>query len=124
MKARGYGFPRFKKFGQYRSFLFPQFKENPVIGSRIKLPKLGEMPIVLHRQIPEGFEVKTVRVIRKHSGWTVTLCLQADVTVPDVLPHGQAIGIDVGLSYFLSSSDNVGSSHYPLAQGFHNLPLK
>jgi putative transposase len=105
MKARGHGFPRFKKFGQYRSFLFPQFKENPVNGSKIKLPKIGEMPIVLHRQIPDGFEVKTVRVIRKHSGWYVTLCLQCDVTIPDVPPHGNALGIDVGLSYFLSTSD-------------------
>jgi putative transposase len=105
MKARGHGFPRFKKFGQYRSFLFPQFKESPITGCRIKLPKIGEMPIVLHRQIPDGFEVKTVRVIRKHSGWYVTLCIQADVTIPEVPPHGHAIGIDVGLSYFLSTSD-------------------
>jgi putative transposase len=105
MKARGYGFPRFKKYGQYRSFLFPQFKENPVVGSKIRLPKIGEMPIVLHRSIPDEFDVKTVRVIRKHSGWYVTLCLQCDVNIPDVLPHGNALGIDVGLSYFLSTND-------------------
>lgn len=105
MKARGHGFPRFKKYGQYRSFLFPQFKENPVTGSKIKLPKIGEMPIVLHRPIPDGFDVKTVRVIRKHFGWYVTMSLQADVTIPDVPPHGHAIGIDVGLSFFLSTSD-------------------
>jgi putative transposase len=104
-KERGYGFPRFKKFGQYRSFLFPQFKASPVIGCQIKLPKLGAMPIVLHRPIPDGFAVKTVRVIRKHSGWYVTLCLQADVSIPDVMPHGRAIGIDVGLEYFLSTSE-------------------
>jgi putative transposase len=105
MKARKHGFPRFKKYGQYRSFLFPQFKENPVTGSQIKLPKIGLMPIVLHRPIPDGFEVKTVRAVWKHSGWYVTLCLQCDVIIPDVLPHGNALGIDVGLSYFLSTSD-------------------
>lgn len=105
MKARGHGFPRFKKYGQYRSFIFPQFKENPVVGSKIRLPKIGEMPIVLHRSIPDGFDVKTVRVIRKHSGWYVTLCLQCDISIPDVLPHGNALGIDVGLSYFLSTND-------------------
>ncbi len=106
-KKRGYGFPRFKKFGQYRSFLFPQFKESPVIGSQIKLPKLGLMPIVLHRPIPDGFDVKTVRVIRKHSGWYVTLCIQADESIPDVAPHGRSIGVDVGLEYFLSTSDGL-----------------
>jgi len=105
MKQRGHGFPRFKKFGQYRSFLFPQFKTNPVDGDNIKLPKIGLMPIILHRPIPDGFAVKTVRVTRKHSGWYLTLCLQIDVNIPDVVPHGMAIGIDVGLSYFLSTSE-------------------
>ena len=106
-KARGHGFPRFKKFGQYRSFLFPQFKESPVLGSQIKLPKLGLMPIVLHRPIPDGFAVKTVRIVRKHSGWYATLCIQAAVSIPDVAPHGHSIGIDVGLEYFLSTSDGL-----------------
>ncbi|MGC9503427.1 RNA-guided endonuclease InsQ/TnpB family protein [Baaleninema sp.] len=107
-KERGFGFPRFKKFGQYRSFLFPQFKTNPVRGNKIKLPKIGEMPIVLHRPIPDGFVVKTVRVIKKHSGWYATLCLQIDVSVPEVPPViGHAIGIDVGLEYFLSTSDGL-----------------
>ena len=106
-KVRGHGFPRFKKFGQYRSFLFPQFKESPVAGNQIKLPKLGLMPIVLHRPIPDGFAVKTVRVVRKHSGWYATLCIQADVSIPDVAPHGHSIGIDVGLEYFLSTSDGL-----------------
>lgn len=107
MKQRGYGFPRFKKFGQYRSFLFPQFKSNPIVGSQIKLPKIGLMPIVLHRPIPEGFTVQTVRVVCKHSGWYVMLCLVADVSVPEVPPHGRAIGIDIGLSYFLSTSEDL-----------------
>ena len=106
-KARGHGFPRFKKFGQYRSFLFPQFKTSPVMGSQIKLPKLGLMPIVLHRPIPDGFVVKTVRIVRKHSGWYATLCIQSDVSIPDVAPHGHSIGIDVGLEYFLSTSDGL-----------------
>lgn len=29
-QQRGFGFPRFKKVGQFKSLLFPQFKENPV----------------------------------------------------------------------------------------------
>jgi len=54
-KERGHGFPRFKKCGQYRSMLFPQFKTSPLRGHEIKLPKIGTMPIVLHRPIPDGF---------------------------------------------------------------------
>jgi putative transposase len=105
MMERGFGFPRFKKFGQYRSFVFPQFKSNPVTGFQIKLPKIGAMPINLHRPIPEGFVVKQVRVISKASGWYAQLILQSDVSVPDIMPSGNSIGIDLGLEKFLAVSD-------------------
>lgn len=39
-QQKGFGFPRFKKFGQLKSLLFPQFKGNPVTGLHIKLPKI------------------------------------------------------------------------------------
>lgn len=61
-QEKQFGFPRFKKVGRYRSFVFPQFKSNPITGWQIKLPKIGKMPIVLHRAIPDGFVVKQVRV--------------------------------------------------------------
>ena len=105
MKQKGYGFPRFKKFGQFKSFLFPQINNDAIQGNQIKLPKIGMVTINLHRPIPDGFTLKTARIVRKALGWYVMLTLQIDVEVPDVLPHGQAIGIDVGLSYFLSTSD-------------------
>ncbi len=104
MKERGFGFPRFKKYGQYRSFVFPQFKSNPVTGCQIKLPKIGAVPINLHRPIPDGFVVKQVRVVRKASGWYAALILQSDVSVADIQPHGEPIGIDVGLEKFLACS--------------------
>ena len=107
-KERGHGFPRFKKFGQYRSFLFPQFKENPVVGSQIKLPKLGLMSICVAPSYPRRLLLsRRFAIIRKPSGWYATLCIQADVSIPDVAPHGRSLGIDVGLEYFLSTSDGL-----------------
>jgi len=41
MWERNFGFPRFKKCGRMRSFVFPQFKNNPVMGNKIKLPVIG-----------------------------------------------------------------------------------
>ncbi len=52
------GFPRFKKSGRMRSFLFPQFEKNPIIGNKIKLPVIGWMRMRLSRPIPEGFILK------------------------------------------------------------------
>jgi putative transposase len=107
-KARGFGFPRFKKFGQYRSFLFPQFAENPITGYHVKLPKIGLVTINQHRPIPDGFVVKQVRVLSRarNTKWYVVVTIQSDVSVPDPMPYGRGIGIDIGLEKFLTTSDN------------------
>ncbi|MBE9127408.1 MULTISPECIES: RNA-guided endonuclease InsQ/TnpB family protein [unclassified Coleofasciculus] len=68
-QKRGFGFPRFKKYGQFKSLLFPQFKENPVPNLHVLLPKIGTIPINLHRPIPTGFVVKQVRILRKADRW-------------------------------------------------------
>ncbi len=106
-QKRGHGFPRFKKFGQFKSFVFPQFKSNPINGFAIKLPKIGEVPINLHRPIPDGFKVKQVRVLSRVRGtqWYVVVTIESEVSVPDAPVHGRAIGIDLGLERFLTASD-------------------
>jgi putative transposase len=103
----GHGFPRFKKFGQFKSLLFPQFKQNPLTSNQIGLPKLGMIPINLHRPIPNGFVVKQVRIINKADFWYASINIQCNVNVPQTMPHGHPIGVDVGLSKFLATSDGV-----------------
>jgi putative transposase len=104
---RGFGFPRFKKYGQFKSLLFPQFKENPVTNLHIKLPKIGAIPINLHRPIPKGFVVKQVRILRKADKWYASVNIQCNVNVPDPAPHGHPIGVDIGLEKFLATSEGV-----------------
>jgi putative transposase len=96
-----------KKFGQFKSLLFPQFKENPVTGTDIALPKLGLIPINLHRPIPSEFAVKQVRIFNKADIWYASINIQCDVSVPNPMPQGHPIGVDVGLSKFLATSDGV-----------------
>ena len=103
----GHGFPRFKKFGQFKSLLFPQFVKNPVTGIHIALPKLGLIPINLHRQIPSGFVVKQVRIINKADRWYASINIQCDVNIPNPSPQGHPIGVDIGLSKFLATSDGM-----------------
>lgn len=106
-QKRGHGFPRFKKFGQFKSFVFPQFKDNSINGFTIKLPKIGKVSINLHRPIPHGFKVKLVRVLSKVRGtqWYVVVTIESDVSVPDAQVHGRPIGIDLGLERFVTVSD-------------------
>lgn len=104
MWESGRGFPRFKKQGRMRSLLFPQLGVNPILGSRVKLPGVGWVKMKLSRPIPDGFVAKQAQVVKKASGWYVMLTLQANVDVPSFAPHGQPIGIDLGLKSFLATS--------------------
>jgi putative transposase len=104
-QKRGYGFPRFKKYGQMKSILFPQFKINPITGWHISLPKLGKVQINLHRPIPDGFIVKQVRVVKKAIGWFAIVSISSEVEIPQPLAHGHYIGVDVGLLNYLATSD-------------------
>ncbi len=106
-RQRGRGFPRYKKYGRFRSFLFPQFKNNPIKGNQIKLPKFGLVDINLHREIPQGFSIKGVRVVSRCRGtkWFVVITIQADVSVPDTDSFGRAVGIDLGLIDLIATSD-------------------
>jgi len=106
-QKRGFGFPRFKKYGQMRSMLFPQVSATAIINYHIKLPKIGLIPITLHRPIPDGFVIKQVRVLRRADKWYAVVSIECDISVPDPLPHGRAIGIDLGLEKFLTTSDGL-----------------
>ena len=94
--------------GQYRSFYYPQFSNNPITGCHIKLPMIGLTPINQHRPIPDGFKVKGVRVVSRarNTQWYVVVTIQCDVSMPETQPFGRAIGIDIGLENFLTTSDN------------------
>ncbi len=104
-QKRGYGFPRFKKYGQMKSILFPQFKTNPITGWQISLPKLRKVQINLHRPIPDGFIVKQIRIVKKAMGWFAIVSIFKEVEIPRVLPHGHFIGVDIGLLNYLATSD-------------------
>lgn len=105
MKRKGHGFPRFKKFGRMRSFVYPQMLKDPVGQGWVKLPQLGKVEVIMHRPIPKGFELKQARIVRKSSGYYIMLSLQLDVNVPDTPRSGHPLGIDLGLEKFLATSD-------------------
>jgi putative transposase len=105
MWERGFGFPRFKKPGRMRSFVFPQLGKNPVGQDTLKFPIFGWVKAVLHRPIPDGFKIKQARIVKRAAGWYVMLSLEMDVSVPDIKIHGHAIGIDLGLNAFAATSD-------------------
>lgn len=105
------GRPRFKKWGDLCSFTFPRVNSAKagahLSGNCLKLSKIGEIEVILHRPIPDGFSIKQATLVSKADGWYVSFSLE-DGTVPEVLPVDEVkstVGIDVGLEKFLATSD-------------------
>jgi putative transposase len=105
------GKPRFKKQGDICSITFPRVNSAKagadLVGNNLKLSKIGEMPVILHRPIPLCSEIKQATIISKADGWYVSFALE-DNTVPFSLPVDDiksVVGIDVGLEKFLTTSD-------------------
>jgi putative transposase len=100
------GRPRFKGKGQYKTFTYPQFKEHHLNNKIITLSKIGDVKVIVHRLIPDGYKIKTASVTKKADGYYVTLSLE-DATVPTTKPDFNPdliTGIDVGLKEFLTTS--------------------
>ncbi len=107
MWEQNHGFPRFKKVGRMRSFSFPQLGKNPVINGCVKLPVIGAVKFRQSRDIPDGGVIKQSRVVKRVSGWYVMLTVQWDVNPTQPVPHGESVGIDVGLTSFAATSNGL-----------------
>ncbi|NER07615.1 MAG: transposase, partial [Okeania sp. SIO3C4] len=106
--GKGLGKPRFKGKGQYKTFTYAQFQQHHFIKKRVKLSKIGDVKVIVHRPIPDGFIIKTVSINKKSNGYFVTFSLE-DKSVPEIKPdikRGKIVGIDVGLIDFYVTSDN------------------
>ncbi len=100
------GYPRFKGKGQYSSITYPQWSSGCLLtGNRLRLSKIGTVPLVLHRPV-EG-KIKTCTVLRSSTGkwWVIFSC----ETVPEAVlpPNPLPVGIDVGIKTFATLSDET-----------------
>ena len=76
-------------------------------ASTLQMPRIGEIPLIIHRPIPDGFTLKTATLVKKAHGWYTCISTE-DGTVPTpttVDTIKTAVGIDVGLEKFLATSD-------------------
>ena len=104
------GRPRFKNRARYRTLTYPSIKDKNLMGSRIKLPKLGILKFIKSRAITSGFKLKTAAITRKADGYYLNLSVE-DKSVPEFNPETiptetNTKGIDVGLSKLYVDSEN------------------
>jgi len=98
------GFPRYKGENRYHSFTYPQPQENMIpANGKVYLPKIGKVKIKLHREIPGN--IKTVTVTRRNGKYYA--CFTVEVESVLLPKTGRTVGIDVGVSAFVATSDGL-----------------
>lgn len=102
------GYPRFKGRDRFDSFGLKEYGNGwKVDGRRLKLSGIGRVAIRWHRPM-EG-KPKTVRIIHKPDGWYA--CITCETSTHPLPATGKAIGIDVGLSSLITTSDGEKVPH-------------
>ena len=105
------GRPRFKNRARYRTLTYPNVPNKNLMGSKIKLSKLGVLKFVKSRDIAPRFKLKTASITRKADGYYLNLSVE-DKTVPEIkldtiATESNTTGIDLGLSkLYVDSSNN------------------
>jgi putative transposase len=97
------GYPRFKGRERFNGIRFGSYPNGlKLMGDRVRIQHVGAVKVKLHREI-EG-KVKTASLKREAGKWFVVFT--ADIG-PCLVPASKKpeVGIDVGLSSFLSTSD-------------------
>jgi putative transposase len=96
------GFPKFKKRGEWNSTTFPQYKKLP--ESKIKVPKVGNVKLVFHRQLPMESKVKTLSIVKDGYKWFACFSIEYSLTIEHKQDLNKSIGIDLGLNDFVYTS--------------------
>lgn len=98
------GFPRFRSKARYDSFAFGGC--NPVVlkGGRIKVPNLGWVRFRTKQSIPENIRAATLK--RKGKQWTARVVCDLG-PAPEKCAVSSAVGMDLGLTHFVTLSDGV-----------------
>ena len=82
-----------------------------MIDNKLKLSKIGVIPVRLHRNIPDNAVIKTCTIKRDTvNRWFVSFSME----LPDVkftYNNGKSIGIDVGCESFVTFSDGRKIQH-------------
>jgi len=121
LKAKGYsvGSLNWKKPCEYRSFTYRQSgfeldkKSGPRDRAILRLKKVRgetiEIPIRLHRDLPEHDAIKEVTVKKEPTGaWFASFCISTDEAAkpdPEDIDGENTVGLDLGVLNFIHDSD-------------------
>ncbi|MBU2639990.1 MAG: transposase [Nanoarchaeota archaeon] len=108
-KKEKVGFPRFKS--RVKSITYPQ--SGFMINKKLKLSKIGNIPIIYHRTIKGKVKTLTIKVNKFNQWYVFFSCEAENKKIKNNRLHN-AIGIDVGLENFatLSNGEKVENPRF------------
>jgi putative transposase len=103
--------PKFKSFRRDGSFTYPQAYNGSVTLNRgsILLSKVGEVPIVVHRKVPQDGRLKVCTIRREACGeWYAILTYETDEPLPAQKEIFESpVGVDLGLKSIITTTDGL-----------------
>ena len=105
------GYPRFRGKGRYDSFTYPQSGFGLLSNGRLRLSKIGEVKIVLHRPIEGAIKALTIRRDTLGNWYACFSCVVDPGPLP---PSPKVVGVDVGLTHFatLSTGEHIPNPRF------------
>ena len=102
------GYPRFKGRNRFDSFGLKEYGNGwKLDGRRLRLSGIGRVAVRWHRPL-EGIP-KTVRIRCRPDGWYA--CITCEAPTQPLPPTGRAVGVDVGVSALITTSDGAKVPH-------------
>ena len=110
-RNKSIGFPRFRsKKSSRKSYTTNICRNNiAIVGNFLKLPKMGLIRVKFHRQIPDGYKIKSVTFSQDPSGkYYVSILTEYEAYIPErVLDTDKALGLDYSSPHFYVDSQGV-----------------
>ena len=109
------GFPKFKSKKKSKISYTTNNQKNSIRidGGKIKLPKLGFVKVVEHREIPETHKIKSCTISKTASGkYYISILVEYEYTAPiPVLDKNNAIGLDYASGCFYVDNQGTEAIH-------------
>lgn len=110
-RDKSIGFPKFRsKKSSREAYTTNWIKGNiSIVGNCLKLPKMGLVRVKFHRQIPEGYRIKSVTFSQEPSGkYYVSILTEYEADIPErTLDADKALGLDYSSPHFYVDSQGV-----------------
>lgn len=101
------GFPRFKSRKRaIQSFDIPQFLAVEFSRKRVRIPKIGCVKAILHREF-DGEIRRAVVMMTKTESYFISIVVETDVRPPEksIVREGNTVGIDLGIHNYATMSN-------------------